>query len=170
MDIVGTLQKYDGKQVAPFKEVAESLRRRPEDALDELIEIAGRVDMRLQVGATWVLKDLAEHGTVLTGRQVPRLLRLLGTMDATDALLHALQTLPYLEIPKRSQAGLRSKLMELRQSKNAFVRAWAYNGLGLLAIADPDLQPEVAKLFDEASKTETAAVKARMRNVRKGFG
>ena len=47
--------------------------------------------------------------------------------------------------------------------RRAFIRAWAYNGLGLLAAADTALRGEVEALFDTAEATESAAVRVRIR-------
>ena len=54
----------------------------------------------------------------------------------------------------------------LIESRRTFVRAWAYNGLGVLAVCNPELRAEVERLFDRAAETETAAVKARIRHAR----
>jgi len=61
---------------------------------------------------------------------------------------------------------LRRVLEGLTESGHAFVRAWAYNGLGVLAAGNPDLRGEVEALFDEAAERETAAVRARIRHAR----
>ena len=107
MNIGTTLRRYDGKQVAPFREVAEAVREAPEYAIDELLDLADSDDMALQVGATWVLKHLAERGTAPHGHQGEKLLCLLGRPLAPDALLHVLQTLPHMEIEAMQQGTLR---------------------------------------------------------------
>lgn len=166
MDIAATLRRYDGKQVAPFREVAEDLPDAPESAVGELLDLAASNEMALQVGATWVIKHLAEHGTTPRGPQAETFLHLLNRPLAPDALLHVLQTLPHLEIESGWQGALRDTLFALVKSRHTFIRAWAYNGLGILAAQEPSLRHEILALFDHATKSETAAVKARIRHAR----
>ncbi len=166
MDIAATLRSYDGKRVAPFHAMAEAVRDGPESTIGQLVDLAASGEMELQVGATWVLKHLAEGGTA-PGRVVTeRLLRLLERPLAPDALLHVLQMLPHMDIEAAHHGALRASLLGLIKSRRAFVRAWAYNGLGVLAGHDPSLRSEVERLFDRAAKADTAAVRARIRHAR----
>ena len=166
MDIVSTLRRYDGKRVAPFREVLGAIEDAPASVVDELLDLAASDETALQVGATWVLKHLAERGTAPHGPQSERLLRLLGRPLAPDALLHVLQALPHIEVESALQAALRDALLTLIKSRRTFIRAWAYNGLGILAARDPALRHEVLALFDDAVGSEAAAVRARIRLVR----
>ena len=166
MDIAATLRRYDGKRVAPFRAVAEAVRDAPDSALGELLDLAASDEMELYVGATWVLRHLAERGTAPRGLQAEKLLSLLGRPVAPDALLHVLQTLPHLEAEAVPQDDLRDALLALINHKRAFIRAWAYNGLGILAAHDPSFRHEVHALMDRAARSETAAVKARIRHAR----
>ena len=166
MDIAATLRSYDGKRVAPFRLVAEALRDAPESPVGRLVDLAATDEMELQVGATWVLKHLAERGTPPRGPGAAKLLGLLGRPFAPDAVLHILQTLPHMHIDDDQRRGLRHALMELIESRRTFIRAWAYNGLGILAAHDASLRSEVERLFDRAVKTDTAAVKVRIRHAR----
>ncbi|MYB04183.1 MAG: hypothetical protein F4011_04670 [Acidimicrobiaceae bacterium] len=166
MDIAATLRRYDGKRIDPFRSVAEAVRDAPENALGELLDLAASDEMELQIGATWVLKHLAERGTAPSGPHGEKLLRLLGRPLEPDALLHILQTLPHMEVDAEPQGALRDALLALIKHRRAFVRAWAYNGLGVLAAREPSLRQEIQTLFDRAARTETAAVKARIRHAR----
>ena len=170
MDIAGTLRSYDGKRVAPFRSVADTVRDMPDRGIPQLLELAASDEPALQVGATWVIKHLAERGSAPTGRQAALAIDLLERPLAPDAILHLLQTLPYVEIPAERQAALRRTLHRLIGSQRAFIRAWAYNGLGVLAGGNPDLREEVEELFDAAAAHETAAVRARIRHVRADWG
>ncbi len=170
MDIAQTLRSYDGRRVAPFRAVAAAVRDKPGEAIPQLLDLAGSGEPALQVGATWVIKDLAEHGGAPGGRQAGRLVDLLGQLRESDAILHLLQTLPHMEIPAGREEELRRTLECLTGSAHAFVRAWAYNGLGLLAAGNPELRGEVEALFDEAAEGETAAVRARIRHARAALG
>ena len=177
MDIAATLRSYDGKRVAPFRAVAEALSRAPgrgEEAIGRLVRLAASDEMELQTGATWVLKYLAERGVAPRGTEAAAMLRLLNRPLAPDALLHLLQTLPHMDLPAKRAAdlpagegrSLHHSLLQLTESDRVFVRAWAYNGLGLLAARNPALRDEVESLFDTASRHETAAVRVRIRHAR----
>ena len=166
MDIASTLRSYDGKRVAPFRAVAEAVQGLPGQAIPQLLDLAASEEPELQVGATWVIKCLAERGVVLRGPQAGALLQLLGRRIAPDATLHVLQTLPFVEVATAEEPALKRALLALIKSGRAFVRAWAYNGLGVLAVCNPELRAEVERLFDRAAETETAAVKARIRHAR----
>ncbi len=167
------LRSYDGKRVAPFRAVAEAVRDAPEGAVDRLLELAASDETVLQVGATWVLKSLAERDMAPRDGDAVELLRLLHCPLASDALLHLLQTLPHMDLPADLPVGeeraLHRALLRLIESDRVFVRAWAYNGLGLLAARNPALRDEVEGLFSRADKTETAAVKVRIRHARAAF-
>ena len=166
MDIAAALRSYDGKRVAPFRAVAAVVRGAPEIAIGQLVDLATSNEMELQVGATWVLKHLAEQGAPPRGRGAARLLGLLGRPIAPDAILHILQTLPHMRIEAGQHEALRRSLLALIKSRSTFIRAWAYNGLGILAADDPSLRSEVERLFDQAMKTDSAAVKVRIRHAR----
>lgn len=173
MDIAARLRSYDGKRVAPFREAAEAVSRGPgcgEEAIGHLVKLAASDEMELQAGATWVLKYLAERGVAPRGNQAAAMLRLLNRPLAPDALLHLLQTLPHMDLPADLPAGderaLHRALLQLIKSDRVFLRAWAYNGLGLLAARNPALRDEVESLFDAAVHHESAAVKVRIRNAR----
>ena len=173
MDIAATLRSYDGKRVAPFHAVAETLSQRPgrgNGSIGHLVELAASDEMELQVGATWVLKYLAERDVAPSGEEAVALLRLLNRPLAPDALLHLLQILPHMalsaELPAGEERALYRALLRLIESDRVFLRAWSYNGLGLLAARNPALREEVEGLFSQAERTETAAVKVRIRRAR----
>ena len=162
MDIASTLRRYDGKRVTSFREALDAVQDAPENDVGELLDLAASDEMALQVGATWVLRHLAELGTAPRGPQAEKLWRLLCRPLAPDALLHVLQLLPHMEV----ESALQNALLTLIKSKRTFIRAWAYNGLGILAARDRSLRQKVLTLFDHAERSESAAVKARIRLVR----
>ena len=170
MDIAETLRSYDGKRVAPFRAVAEAVGGAPGRAVPELLTLAASDEAALQAGATWVVKYLAERGNAPQGESAERVIDLLERVREPDAVLHLLQTLPHLEIPADRRPRLGRALKRLIRSRRAFIRAWAYNGLGLLATADPALRPEVEALLDAAEATESPAVRVRIRHARAGLG
>ncbi len=170
MDIAAALRSYDGKRVAPFRAVAEAVRGAPESAVPELLDLAASDEAALQVGATWVVKYLAERGEAPNGESAAQVIDLLDRVEAPDAVLHLLQILPYIAIPSGRMAALNRTLERMIHSRRAFIRAWAYNGLGVLAMAEPGLRGEVEALFDAAEARESASVKVRIRRARARLG
>ena len=169
MDIAGTLRSYDGKRVAPFRAVAEAVRDTPERAVPQLLDLAASDEAALQVGATWVIKWLAERGDALRGESTVRVVDLLDHVEEPDGLLHLLQTLPHMELSADRTMALNRALRRLIRSRRVFLRAWAYNGLGVMAAAEPGLRNEIEALFAAAEERESAAVRARIRHARAGL-
>ena len=166
-DIDETLfQKYDGKSVAPFKRVAVRWDPTP-SSMRQLIRLVASPDERVQVGATWVLKRWIETDSGDPGPVTPMLLDLVEVEMATDAKLHLLQLLQHLEIPRDREHDLYSACSQLLDHPNKFLRAWAFNGLGLVAIQNRDYRPRVEGLFAEAESTQPSSVMSRIRNLRK---
>ena len=166
MDIAGMLRSYDGKRVAPFRAVAEAVRDTPERAVPQLLDLAASDEAALQVGATWVIKWLAERGDAPRGESTARVIDLLDHMEEPDGLLHLLQILPHMELRADRIVALNRILRGLIRSRRVFLRAWAYNGLGVMAAAEPGLRDEVEALFAAAEERESAAVRARIRHAR----
>ena len=82
MDIARTLSASDGKRVAPFRPVANALQDTPEQVLPQLLDLATGEEPALQIGATWVIKHLAERGNAPSGRLSARAIDLLGRLQA----------------------------------------------------------------------------------------
>ncbi len=168
-DIDETLfQKYDGKSVALFERVAAHRDPTP-SSMRQLVRLVTSPDERVQVGATWVLKRWIETHRGDVHPVTRKLLELVGVEIATDAKLHLLQLLPHLEIPSKREQDIYSACSRLLDHPNKFLRAWAFNGLGLVALQNPDYRPRVERLFEEAQSTQPASVLARIRNVRQQF-
>ena len=91
-------------------------------------------------------------------------------VDQNDALLHVLQTLPFVELPSDSLEWLHGRLSELLERDHKFVRAWTFNAFGLLATADSRYRDEVVAMFEEAARSEPASVRARVRHAAKALG
>ena len=167
-DIRKRLASYDGKNVRPFGFVAEQLDP-TETAVARMAELTLDDDSAVEIGATWVIKNLCERGARPGSALSSRLLSYLDDVLENESLLHLLQTLPYLVLPDDAHAWLHGKLTELVAAEHKFVRAWAYNGLGLLASANETYRDEVRALFARALQYEAASIRARIRHASKGL-
>lgn len=159
-------ERFDGKSVEPFRSVAELLEPTAGN-LRELVRMAGNGSRKVEIGATWVVKHLVETGELDAAIAADELISLLERVEHDESRLHLLQTLPHLELPAASLPTLHDRLLTLLDGSNKFVRAWSYNGMALLARADSSYLDETLDLFSRAMETESAAVKARIRNALK---
>jgi hypothetical protein len=164
VSVESLLESWDGRGVEPFRHAAQVVPQEPA-ALMGLLRLARSPSDRVEVGATWVLKHHLEAGVVCDGRTGGSLIALISRARREESRLHLLQCLPFLQLSAAQATKLHPTLLEEIASPNAFVRAWAYNGLGLLVRHDDRFLPEVRDLFQAAMASDTAAVKARIRNV-----
>lgn len=159
------LNSYDGKRVAPFQEIAEELAIQP-DALEVTLSIIESNEEHAHVGGTWILKNLLELGLESDGSLCKKVLRWLRESTEIDARLHLLQILNLIEIPSSCHPPLYAKARELTSDRNTFVRAWAYNALGLIAQRNPQFLAETKQRFEQAQQKEAPSIRARIRNIK----
>ena len=166
MNILTELQAFDGKHTDVLEHLASLL---PPEAsvIQTLSEIAESEDLKLQTAATWLLKKFQGTGASFSELQVTGFVRLLEQMTGWEAKLHLLQMLSGLGIPTQCKASLYRLLKEYLTADKKLVRAWAYNGLFVLAEQHPEYRPEVSQLLSMAQQDESASVKARLRNMLK---
>ena len=153
--------------------VAERIPRTPQ-AIDALLAIGiqasrSTIEDPSTAGSlrasTWLLKRLAEEGVDFAARHTTRIVGLLDGDSDDWVQLHLLQLLPYLRLSRRHQDALHAKLLELLTKEHKFVRAWVFNGFGILALADPRWREVALTRFESAMQVEAASVRARIRNV-----
>ncbi len=158
--------EFDGKSVEPF-EAAAALWSPDASSMNELVALAAGSDVRVQVGATWVLKRWIETGVGDPQPIAAVIVDLIPEEMAPDATLHLLQMLQHLELPTDRENALFRACSTLTEHPKKFVRAWAYDGLGRVAIQNRKFRARVTKLFDDAEENQPASVLARIRNLRK---
>jgi hypothetical protein len=165
LDVAAVLLAWDGRDTRPLRDLADGLPATPGHA-GELITLASRSEPGLPEGATWVLKRWLEQGHSFDRRLSGRLAALLDRELPWAAALHVLQSLPRIDLTPKRWRDLEPALEAHRRSPRAIVRAWAFNGLALLAGREPRLRRRVRALLDAALVDEAPSVKARIRNVR----
>lgn len=164
LDPQALLADFDGRHVEPLAALAAELT----DAdLDALLGALGHDDARVQTGATWIVKRLLETGRSLDATRTARVLDGFDRTTAPEARLHLWQILPFLEIDPSLAPALHAQALRDVDHDHVFVRAWAYNGLAVVARLDPALTDEVEAIFDAAGG-QPASVRARIRNARQG--
>jgi len=159
------IASWDGKSAA----VLESTYER-HGAHDDFVAtiLAHLSDVELQRAATWLLKRHLEVGNSLSVAECRAVFGGLSVQEHWESKLHILQCLPYLDIPEDDIVGLERFLDACLESERKFVRAWAYNGFNELALRFPRYREKVDGMLARAAESESASVRARIRNMRKG--
>lgn len=160
------LSSYDGKHVSTLEEIISSVQP-VKPVINELISLTTDQDHKIQTGSTWLLKNWAERGVEFSGPQLKALFASLPDVIFWEAKLHICQTLPHIRIPKDCDKILLWFLDRSLKDENKYLRAWAYNGFYELSRHFPAYNDHVSRILDEGAAEKTAAVKARIRNIRK---
>ena len=160
--IAEEIKKWDGRETTLLRDIYGRYQADPA-FVPTLIQLTGEVS--LQKGSTWLLKHFLEQGG-----QLPHLEPLLAQFDRIEhweARLHLLQCLSFLTITETEAEAVAEFIMASLDHKRPFVRAWAYGGLVDLARQHPRFQPKAKAHIDQALATESASVKARIRQATK---
>ena len=158
------IASWDGRSAA----VLQSTYERHSDEEGFVATILAHIsDVESQRVATWLLKKHLEMGNSLSVAACRAVFRGLSVQEHWEAKLHILQCLPYLDIPEDDIAGLEQFLDACLEGERKFVRAWAYNGFNELALRFPRYREKVDGMLARAGESESASVRARIRNIRK---
>jgi hypothetical protein len=158
------LDEFDGKNIDRLVRISEAWAP-DEKLLQHLVWFAETAEGPAQVGATWLLKRYQERGVRFPESLVVRLLELLMSVNRWESRLHLLQMLPELLIPSSCAPELKQSLIGWTLHRNLFVRSWAYSGLHRLAVLYPKYRAQIAPLLERAKTQESAAVRARLRQL-----
>lgn len=165
--LAARLACFDGKDVTPLCALVDDVDPAGDD-LAELCDLARRPE--LTDAATWVVKNAAErHDLRFGARDSARLLALLDRVTSWGATLHVLQLVRRATITKARKDGVQRAVLEATEHARPFVRAWAYDALAHLADAHAELRRQAVALFDHAAEHDTAAIRARIRDLREHF-
>ncbi len=167
MSFKDAIEKCDEKSVDELNEVYSSFWQ----GGDFVSLLIGYFSVEsFQTKATWLLKKHLETGNKINEEETSKIWQKLPNLQTWEAKLHILQCIPFLELTLNEKDSIEAFLRENLGSKNKFVKAWAYNGFYELSKDFPEYQEEVKVLIENAMVTESASVKARLRNVMKsGF-
>ncbi len=157
------LDQYDGKRIAPFEEIANALSIRP-DALEQVTAIIDSDHEHAHVGGTWILKRLIELGLETPAGLCQDIIRWLEIATDKNSRLHLLQILDRIELPDDYHARLYAVATEYATDRNTLVRAWAYNAIALIGVANPDYKDDALTKLKTAASSDAPSVNARIRN------
>lgn len=159
------LLDFDGANVQPLRVLAaNTLPTRA--ALRHFLQLAKDSDSRIQIGATWIIKNLAErYEKPLPGSVSTTLVARIGSVEDSLSRLQLLQTLPMCNLGPATVLALRETLERLVQTEqHGLTRAWVFNGFAEVARHDPSYRDQATTFLSEAYQMERAAVRARIRN------
>lgn len=126
-------------------------------------------DERVQVGATWLLKRLAEDGVSFKSEHLVVLCASLPDLSNWQSKLHFCQMLQHLRIPRESAGSVVSFLERNVRNENKFLRAWCYSGFYELAKQHGEYIQDALEQIDRGETDKAASVQARIRKIRKAI-
>lgn len=159
-DIQKALAAFDGRRIAPLKDAVD-LPLTPEAEGAILDAVAGPD----QVGATWMVKALAEAGR-LSEAQLAEALADFPKLTEPDAILHLLQTVQYA--PGVAEPYLRN-FVGLAGSDKLFLRVWAFDAYCRVA-AMHGAMADVTDRIEQGLTDRSKAMQARARALAREFG
>lgn len=162
------LADYDGRAITVLGE-AEASFSGEAAYLDALISLVSAEEAHIGEAATWLIKSALERGRELTDGQVRALCEQIGGLTAWQAQLHVCQSLRHLDIPSDCAAQFGDWLSPLLAHSRPFLRAWALDGLAVLAKAHPGFEERFRRALADAETDGAASVRARARAVAKGW-
>ena len=162
------LERLDGQPVSTF-EVFLSEHRPSKAMIDELVLLLTADDAKIHPQVTALLKRLAENGVRFTSEQRRAIFDSLADVNDWESKLHLCQMLQHVKIPKGSQVNVAWFLDRCLGDSNKFLRAWAYSGFYELAKQHREYHQLTLDHLDLAERDASAAVRARIRNIRKAM-
>ena len=162
-ELISKLSQWDGIHIEFLKELY-NLHSSNVDFFENLVLIC-TLEQNLQKTATWLIKHHYDNGKNLTNHNSENLLNCCLKIENWEAKLHILQLVPFFPISNNSYVILEDFIRKCLIDKNKFVRAWAFSGLYELTKFNPLLKSELELMCQNAMKTETAAIKSRVKKI-----
>ena len=142
---------------------------------DELQEVENWTELLIEqmehgkscISVTWLLKHHLSRGGQLDPVLHGRMLSMLDATEEWEAKLHILQCIPFLAIHAEIVSDLHETIINLTRHTNAFIRAWALSGLHSLSLQYPEYRQDTEERLSRAMTRDSAAVRARIRRIRK---
>jgi hypothetical protein len=168
MSIREELEQFDGKHTDVLEGILS--RHRPTNSLiRSLVTLGADKEPRIQTGATWMLKRLAENHVHLKSEYLIALFGSLSELTHWISKLHVCQMLQHVVIPEESEGSVAWFLERNLWDENRFLRAWSYNGFYELARQHEKYIAYALEQLERGETDKAASVKARIRNIRKAM-
>jgi hypothetical protein len=152
---------WDGKALEPIEGIYTRYQATPR-FLAKVIALFGDADC--DRGATWLVKRHLENGHAVSAALTRKIVAQLGALIHWEAKLHVLQVLPSLPVAVGDAEDVARWVRGCLTDDATFVRAWAYNGLHVLAVQHPAYQTEARTTLEAALREgQPPSVKVRIR-------
>ncbi len=157
------LETFNGRHTQPLVLCLATLPREG-STVDMLMEIAAGSETHVQIGATWLMKQIHDEGLLFTPEQYHDILDQLTSLALDwQSALHLLQILDRCPLVMPIRPRQFEALKRLTGHPKTLVRAWALNALCLAGTANPSFRNEVRAKVETAQATERGSVQARLR-------
>ena len=170
-----------GKATKP-KDILEMLRGGDRRSIGRSEEVAQIVSKNLGLfprlmGGLWSEDELVRMRAADAAEKVSRtesqllqaykkeLLGLMAETEMQEVRWHLAAMVPRLKLNANERQSARERLREYLQDKSSIVKTFALEGLVELAGEDEEARLEVTEILREATRTGTAAMKARSRKL-----
>jgi len=163
--IKNQLKNFDGKHGEIIERILSEYRA-SKSPISELVLLVADDEENIQIGATWLLKRLAESGAKFKPKQLIALFDQLPDLNNWVTKLHLCQMLQYVEIPGESKKKVAWFLEQNLLGSNKFVRAWAYSGFYELAKQHREYYDSALEHLERGEAEQADSIKARLRNIK----
>jgi len=162
------LKLFDGRHTDVVERIL-SRQRRTSSLIKDLVLLVADEEQKIQTGATWLLKRLAENHVPFKTEHLIALFGSLSELTYWISKLHVCQMLQYVVIPKESERSITWFLERNLYDENKFLRAWSYDGFCQLARQHPEYIDYAMEQMERGDTDKAASVRARIRNIRKAM-
>jgi len=154
----------DRRSIGCANEIVSIVLRRPQ-RLKELVGCLWSRDAIVRMRAADAIEKISLCRADWLERHKADLVALMQETQQQELRWHLALVVPRLHLTKSEQRRAVSSLWQYLNDQSSIVRTCALQGLADLARGTPSLRQAVNELLEEASRTGTAAMKARARKL-----
>ena len=155
------LADYDGKHVDVLEGVLDVTLSAA--LYKDVLKKVTSDDPKVADAATWLLRAWVMNGRRLSDDELQAWLDVAKTSDQWAPTLHFLQTLASISLPETLEADIYDFCQGHTSHKNKMVRAWAFNGLSLIALQNGSYLDKTRQSLEKGLKDTSPAVAARVK-------
>jgi hypothetical protein len=168
MSIREELEQFDGRHTEVLERILSG-HHATNLLIKGLVLLVADKEQRIQTGATWLLKRLAENHVHFKREHLIALFGSVSELTHWMAKLHVCQMLQYVVIPEESERNVAWFLERNLYDENKFLRAWTYQGFYELAKQHKKYLDYAMEHMEHGEVDKAASVKARIRKIRKAM-
>lgn len=162
--ILDLLQGGDRRTIGHSDQVAAMVGKTPE-LFPELIAGLWSEDPLVRMRAADAAEKVTRKNRELLQPYKKELLGLMAETEQQELRWHLAAMVPRLRLNSRERQVAISSLNRYLEDRSSIVKTFALQGLADLAQDDPSIQPRVIEILREATRSGTAAMKARGRKL-----